>query len=94
MLVEEVVKITNQLLKTRSSNSNTFKLKQHKNMIVYKKKEIAEANGLDPDTITSTVTTKWMKVVMIVTAATAVSISLSKKNSSQRWLRSTSSRIR
>ena len=58
MSVEEVVKITNQLLKTRSSNSNTFKLKQHKNMIVHKKKEMVEVDGLDPDTITSTVTTE------------------------------------
>ena len=48
-------------------------------MILQKKKEIAEADGLDPNTIKCTVTTEWAKVGMMVTAATAPSISLSKK---------------
>ena len=78
----------------RPSGSNTFKVKHHKNMIVYKKKEITEAAELDLNTITSTVTTKRVKVGIMVTAATAVSISLSKKKSSQRRLRSTGPRTR
>jgi hypothetical protein len=69
MPVKEVEKGTNQMLKDGLHDSNTFKLKHMKNLMVVKKKEIAASNGLDPDSVNCNVTTQWAKVNMIATAA-------------------------
>ena len=68
MAVNEALKTTNQLLRSRSSDSNTLKCKHHKHIIIQKKKEIAEAVGLDLSTIQCITTNTWAKVGIIVTA--------------------------
>ena len=69
MSVEEVQKETDKVLKDKLNDSNTFKLKHMKEMMVTKKKEIVARNCLDPDTTKCSVTSEWAKANMIVTAA-------------------------
>ena len=56
-------------MKDKLNDSNTFKLKHMKEMMVTKKKEITARNGLDPDSTKCSVSLQWAKTNMIVTAA-------------------------
>ena len=69
MAVKEVEQGTNKILKDRLNDSNIFKLKHTKDMMVTKKKEIAASNGLDPDSTKCTVSSEWATINMIATAA-------------------------
>ena len=69
MNVNEVQTSIKKKLQERLHDSNTFKLKHMKDMFVEKKKEVAAAGGLDPDTIKVSVSSQWAKVRMVVTAA-------------------------
>ena len=90
MDLDEIVQKTQTQLKDRSSDSNTFKLKHMKNIIVQKQKDVAAAGGLDPATIECSVTTEQAKICMTATAATASGVSFSKK----KLLKKTTSRYR
>ena len=69
MSVDQIQIGTKQVLKAKPINSNTFKLKYMKDMIAKRKKEVAEADGLDPNTIKCGITTEWSKICMTATAA-------------------------
>ena len=55
-------------------------MKHMKDVTVQREKEVAEADGLDPNTTKCGVTTQWSNVYLTATAATAAYIYFSKKN--------------
>ena len=55
---------TMQLLKDRTSDSSTVKLKHIKGIIVNQKKKLAADNGLDPESVNASISTRWAKMTM------------------------------
>ena len=90
MSVDEIGEATKKALKDRTNDSNTLKLKHMKQIIVKKKEEVTEADGLDPNSIKVVATAEWSKVAMTAAAATAGGVSFSKK----KLLAKTASRYR
>ena len=90
MDLEAIGAATKQQLKDRTNDSNTFRLKDMKNMVVGKKKGVAASNGLDPDSIECSVSTEWAKINMTATSAREIGVTFSQK----KLMRKTAARFR
>merc|ERR1711957_537188 len=77
--LNEISEATTTQLKNHTNDSNTFKLKHTKELIVNKKKKAAEANCLDSGTIACGVSTEWAKIIIIATSATESEVLFSRK---------------
>ena len=61
------------------NDSSAFKLQHMKDAIVRKKKEQAERNGLDPNTIKCTISTETAKIAMTAVAMEGTHLGFTKK---------------
>ena len=87
--VDNMQKKVENKLGERSNDSNTFKVKHMKEIMVEKVKEKAKSDGLDPNSIKCVASTEWAKTQMIVVAAGS-DLSFSNK----KLLKKTASRFR